>query len=209
MKQHLVMQLRLVSVLATALPLGAAEPVDFSRDIRPLLSDRCFECHGPDEEARESDLRLDTATRPDHKGLIVLEKPADSELFRRITSSNPKKLMPPPDAGHGLSPDEIELIKRWIEEGSEWTSHWAYVSPVRHEAPQTSDTRWGANLVDPFVLRRIEAAGQSPSPDADATTLCRRLHFDLTGLPPRPDDVDAFALAFMNDPQAAVENLVS
>ena len=211
MKYSSLIQLMLLVVLNIAgltLTLEAAEPVDFSRDIRPLLSDRCFECHGPDEEARESDVRLDTAARPEHKGLIVPGKPAESELFQRINSSDRKKRMPPTDSGKELSPDEIELIRRWIEEGAEWSSHWAHVSPVRHEAPQTSNSRWGVNLVDPFVLSRIEAAGLAPSPDADATTLCRRLHFDLTGLPPRPDDVDAFALAFKNDPQAAVEKLV-
>jgi len=211
MKYSSLTQLMLLvvsNIAGLTLTLEAAGPVDFSRDIRPLLSDRCFACHGPDEEARESDVRLDTAARPEHKGLIVAGKPAESELFQRINSSDRKKRMPPTDSGKELTPDEIELIRRWIEEGAEWSSHWAYVSPVRHEVPQTSKTRWGANLVDPFVLSRIEAVGLAPSPDADATTLCRRLHFDLTGLPPRPDDVDAFAEAFMNDAQAAVEKLV-
>lgn len=191
-----------------ASPVRAADPVDFSRDIRPLLSDRCFACHGPDEEARDSDVRLDTAQRPEHKGLLIPGKPAASELFRRITTSDRKKRMPPTDSGKELQPDEIELIRRWIEQGAEWSSHWAYVPPVRHASPKTSNTDWSASLIDPFVLKRIEAAEVAPSPDADAVTLCRRLHFDLTGLPPRPQDVDAFALSMKKNPQSAVEELV-
>lgn len=188
--------------------LAAADPTDFSRDIRPLLSDRCFHCHGPDEETRESEIRFDVAERPNHEGLLIPGKPAESELFQRITSSDPDEQMPPPGSGKQLTPEEIELVRRWISEGSEWSSHWAYATPVRHDPPMVDDAGWGTRSVDAFILARLNDAKMQPSVDADPVTLCRRLHFDLTGLPPRYGVVEAFVTDFKKDAQAAVEKLV-
>lgn len=201
-------------LLASALFLSAcaahaAEPVDFSRDIRPLLSDRCFHCHGPDEESRDSEIRFDVAERPEHKGLLIPGKPDASEFFLRITSSDPDMQMPPPGSGRKLSAEEIALFRRWIDEGAEWSSHWAYATPVRHDPPPVDGAPWGTRFVDTFVLNRLNSVGVKPSADADPVTLCRRLYFDLTGLPPQPVNVDAFAERFKDDPQSAVEGLVN
>lgn len=171
-------------------------PVDFNRDVRPLLSNTCFHCHGPDETTREADLRLDVEdeAKADRGGYAAIV-PSDldqSELIRRITSDDADERMPPAESGKQLSGDEIELIKRWIAEGAAWSAHWAYAPPQRHAVPDVQDTAWPLNWIDHFILSRIESAGLKPSPEADRTTLIRRLSVDLTGLPPTPAEVDAF-----------------
>jgi hypothetical protein len=173
---------------------GNLQAVDFNRDIRPVLSDNCFSCHGPDEDAREAKLRLDledAAKNPKLKA-IVPGDPKDSELIYRITTEDKDELMPPPDSGKSLTPREKKLISEWIAEGAPWSEHWAYVPPVKHALPTVKQTDWASNWIDRFALSHIEENGKSPAPDADPVTLVRRLHFDLTGLPPEPEIVDAF-----------------
>ena len=182
----------LVFTAATA----AAPKVDFNRDIRPILSNKCFACHGPDKTHREAELRLDVeanakAKKVDHY-VIVPGKPADSELVKRITSNDPDAQMPPPSAKKPLTKREIELLKRWIAQGAPWAKHWAYVEPVRHPVPRVKPARWPVNWVDQFILGRLEREGLTPARDADRVTLIRRVTFDLTGLPPTPEDVDRF-----------------
>jgi hypothetical protein len=195
-------------------PAGADEPIDFNRDIRPILSDTCFPCHGPDNETREADLRFDQedSVKADRGGYHVVT-PGDveaSELIRRITSAEEYERMPPPDSGMSLTPRQIDLLTRWIESGAAWSRHWAYETPVRHEPPAVKDKAWPLNWVDRFILARIEQAGIEPAPEADKVTLIRRLSFDLTGLPPTPAEVDRFVND--DDPEAygrLVERLLS
>jgi hypothetical protein len=178
----------------------AAEPLQFSRDILPILSDNCFLCHGPDETTREADLRLDTeegAIQPrENKAAIVRGKSAMSELMRRIISSDPDQQMPPPKSNRKLTPQQIELVRRWIDEGAVWGQHWAFEPPVRPQPPQPAadspHAQWPRNPIDHFVLDRLRRAGMSPSPAASRETLIRRVTLDLTGLPPTPDEVREF-----------------
>jgi hypothetical protein len=169
-----------------------SRPVRFSTDIRTLLSDRCFQCHGPDEESREAELRLDIA--PKAGRVVVPGKPADSEILRRITSTDPDEQMPPPGHGEPLTAAEVDLFRRWIEGGGEWSAHWAYEKPVRHETPADAvkPVNGTYNWIDRFLARRFADEALPMSPEADRVTLIRRASFDLTGLPPTPDEVAAF-----------------
>ena len=168
---------------------GAGE-VRFNRDIRPILSDKCFKCHGPDANHRKADLRLDTlegalADLGDYAA-VVPGAPGKSELIARITTGDEDDVMPPPDTGRTLSDDEKKLFRDWIAQGGEYEAHWAYIPPKRTPMPTVSARAWPSGAIDRFILARIESANLSPSPQADAATLARRLHFDLTGLPPSP-----------------------
>jgi hypothetical protein len=181
-------------------PARAAEPladrVEFNRDIRPLLSDKCFACHGPDASHRKADLRLDTedGAKADRGGYraVVPGKPADSELIARITSPEKSQRMPPAKSGKTLSPGEIDLIRRWIGQGAPYQPHWSYLPPRRPTVPAVTNAAWPRGPIDRFLLAQLEARGLAPSPEADKVTLARRLFFDLTGLPPSPQEVDAF-----------------
>jgi hypothetical protein len=181
--------------------LAAAEPaISFTRDIKGILSNRCVRCHGPDAADRhgggDEGLRLDTfeGATEDLGGhaAIVPGKPLTSELIARITSTDPDVVMPPPEAGEPLSPAEVELLSRWIAAGAEYEPHWAYVPPVRPPVPAVKDAAWPKNDIDRFILARLETEGLAPQPEADRITLARRLALDLTGLPPSPEEVDAF-----------------
>ncbi|HWB10248.1 MAG TPA: DUF1553 domain-containing protein [Pirellulales bacterium] len=188
---------------------SAAPPreVDFNRDIKPVLSNACFKCHGPDPAERKggSDgLRLDTADgiKADLGGYaaIVPGQPEKSALVARITSNDPDELMPPPASGKKLSQHEIDVITQWIREGANYEGHWSYVKPVRAELPAVQDVAWPRNGIDRFLLARLEREGLRPSPEADRYALIRRVSLDLTGLPPSVEEVDAFVADA--DPQA-------
>ncbi|HJT77665.1 MAG TPA: PSD1 and planctomycete cytochrome C domain-containing protein, partial [Gemmataceae bacterium] len=203
---------RLIAVLgalaAVALPLARSETprpaapapqpaVDFSRQVRPILSENCFACHGPDESQRKARLRLDTKEgafgKLRHGGFaLVPGKPAESRLLARITADDPSEVMPPPKTGKKLTPDQIALLKRWVEQGAKWSTHWAFTAPVRPALPKVHDAAWPRDPIDYFILARLEAAGLHPSPEADRETLLRRVTLDLTGLPPTPEEIDAF-----------------
>lgn len=177
---------------------GRLDPIRFGRDVRPILSDRCFVCHGPDEGTRKADLRLDlftgaTRERPEGPPAIVPGDADASELWRRITSDDPDVRMPPPDSNkRPLSDDEREAIRLWIEAGAEYEPHWAFEQPRRAPAPAVSGEDWCRGEIDRFVLARLESEGLSPSPEADDRTLLRRVFLDLTGLPPTPEEVGAY-----------------
>ncbi|HEV3340569.1 MAG TPA: DUF1553 domain-containing protein [Pirellulales bacterium] len=181
---------------STALAEKSAPPIDFNRDIRAILADNCFQCHGPDQSQRKADLRLDVQAdvlaKRDGGAPVVPGNATASELFRRITSADPDERMPPADSKRRLSPEQIELLKRWIDQGAPWQTHWSLVPPRRPATPQVKESNWLHNPIDAFVLDRIERAGLAHSPEADKTTLLRRVTLDLTGLPPTPDEVDAF-----------------
>ena len=184
--------------MATTVSSGrAAEPsllarIEFNRDVRPILSDNCFHCHGPDENARQADLRLDIrekalqATGSGEKA-IVPGKPDESELVRRIFSEDDNEVMPPPDAHKSLAPRQKEVLERWVEQGAEYQLHWSFQPPVKPEIPA------GQNGIDVLVQNRLAEIGLQPSPEADRRTLIRRLYFDLLGVPPTPQEVAAFA----------------
>ena len=168
-----------------------AKPIDFNRDIRPILSDRCFHCHGPAESGRKADLRLDTLEGLIEK-VVVPGNAAASELIKRVTSKDPDERMPPEDAGDPLEPQQIQLLKSWIDQGAKWEQHWAFVRPVRPDRPKVNDDAWPVNEIDYLVLKRLEDEGLSPSEPAAKERLIRRVTLDLTGLPPTADEVDAF-----------------
>ncbi len=187
--------------LAASNPLGAADgptrPIDFGREVRPLLAKNCFACHGADEKHREGGLRLDLRDAAlkkleDGKTAIVPGHVRQSELVRRITTANTDDRMPPAEANTTLSQDQIGLLTRWIAEGARYSVHWSFEKPVRPAVPRVTHADWAANPVDRFVMAKLDGAGMSPAPMADPHTLIRRLSLDLCGLPPSPGEVDEF-----------------
>ncbi len=178
-------------VAIVALPgLASAADIDFNRDVRPILSDKCYACHGPDAKHRKADLRLDVEKDARDSGVIEPGKPDKSYLIERIVAEDEAERMPPKKSGKMLTAKEIDILKRWIAEGAKWADHWAYVPPKRWPVPKTKHPT--ANWIDNFIRARLEREGLSPSPEADRRTLARRLYFDLTGLPPTPAAVEAF-----------------
>ncbi len=179
-------------------PAHAAETtLDFNRDVRPILSDRCFSCHGPDHEDRQAGLRLDLrdaaiAALDSGMTAVVPGDPAKSEIIARITSTDPDVVMPPPRFNKPITPAEADILKRWIAEGAEYRDHWAFERVERPAVPEVKTTAWPKNPIDQFILARLEQEGLTPNPEADRVTLARRLALDLTGLPPAPAAVDAF-----------------
>ena len=172
--------------------------VTFNRDVRPILADNCYACHGPDRNRRKRGLRLDReevakAALPSGQVAIVPGSPEGSELFRRITDPDEKRRMPHVSSGKDrLAAAQIETIRRWIEQGAEWEPHWSYITPTRPPVPPVKRADWPKNPVDAFILAGIEKQGLSPSPEAPPRELLRRLSLDVTGLPPTPDEVRAF-----------------
>ena len=189
---------------------SAAEPIRFSRDILPILSDNCFHCHGNDPKHREADLRLDDREAAIKHGAFEPGKSAASELLRRLTTTNPDEQMPPPDSNRKVTKEQIELVRRWIDEGAPWGKHWAFEPPQASPIPPAKLAAWPRNEIDSFLLARLEQEGLRPSPEAAKETLLRRVSLDLVGLPPTPEEVDAFLLD--NSPQAyerAVDHLLA
>ena len=175
---------------------AAEEKVEFNRDIRPIVAENCFHCHGPDPGTRKVGLRLDTeagffAPRVDKKGheeppTILKGQPDKSPLFQRITSKDEEEVMPPPETHKKLLPDQIALVRRWIEQGAPWQPHWSLVAPQKAPLPEVADATWPKNPIDRFVAAKLAATGLKPAPEADAATLIRRVSLDVTGLPPAP-----------------------
>lgn len=190
---------------------GTATTVNFNRDIRPLLSDRCFHCHGPDEQDRKAGLRLDR--RDGDEGALNALTPNDvagSELYKRITSTDPDVVMPPPDAHKKpISPEEQKLFKAWIEEGGNYETFWAFTSLEPPSFPPAADSTWGTGPIDRFVKRKLDEHGISPQPAGDRRTLLRRLSLDLTGLPPSRSDISEFLADQSANPyEKAVDRLL-
>src|SRR5687768_12247267 len=199
MRRDLIL-LFLCVATAVASSVHAAPAPDFNRDIRPILSDKCFRCHGPDEQERkggEHGLRLDLAkgALEDLGGgafAIVPGKPEKSELIARITSSDEEEIMPPRKTGKSLTKTEIELLRTWIASGGSYAPHWSYEPPRQAPLPVVRNKSWPRTPIDRFVLARLEQEALRPQPEADRATLARRLALDVTGLPPKPDEVQAF-----------------
>jgi mono/diheme cytochrome c family protein len=169
---------------------AGTDALDFNRDIRPILSENCFRCHGPDTAARQADLRLDDAAAA--QAVLRRGDNGQSELVRRIVSTDPDVRMPPADSGKDLTERQRQLLARWVDEGAHYQPHWAFVPPARPTLPDVKDAAWARNAVDRFVLRRLDDAGLRPSPEANRATLLRRVTLDLTGLPPTPEEVTRF-----------------
>ncbi len=186
--------------------------VRYNRDVRPILTDKCFRCHGPDSAARRADLRLDNrqAATADRDGHRVIEpgQPAKSELIRRIMSSDRDERMPPRDSGLVLSREEVETLRRWIQNGAEYQPHWSFTPPRRSPPPKVRDNGWPRNSIDRFVLSRLEREGLAPSAEADTATLIRRVTLDITGLPPTLAEVNEFERDSIRNPQIAYLHLV-
>jgi hypothetical protein len=193
-----------VAVCLVAASAASSAPLSFNRDIRPILSDNCFYCHGPDASHRQADLRLDIRDDAVAAGAIVPGKPAESTIVSRIQSAEASELMPPPESHKKLDAKQKALLTQWIAEGAEYQKHWAYEKPVKAEVPA------GAHGVDHLVQKRLAEVGLAPSPEADRRTLIRRLSFDLLGLPPAPDEVTAFEQDTSSDAYARlVERLLA
>ena len=194
----------LLTTLQSSLTLAADVPL-FNRDIRPILSSTCFQCHGPDDKHREADLRLD-----DEEGIVKAfsGNVAKSEAWQRIISQDPDTRMLPVDSHLELKPEQIALLKAWIESGAKWEGHWSFIAPQKPPVPATSKPDWVKNPIDAFILKRLEEQGLSPSEPAQLERVLRRLTFDLTGLPPTIAEIDQFLADAKVDPNVAYEKVV-
>jgi Protein of unknown function (DUF1553)/Protein of unknown function (DUF1549)/Concanavalin A-like lectin/glucanases superfamily/Planctomycete cytochrome C len=198
-------KLGLLPLLLSTAAAAPARPLSYNRDIRPILSENCFNCHGPDSASRKAGLRLDSyeaATAPNKDGFRALI-PADaegSEIIKRALSKDPDEIMPPPETHKELKPDQIELLKRWVNEGAKYEPHWSFIAPVRPALPAVATPDRVKNPIDAFVLATLDSNQLAPSPEADRRTLARRVCLDLTGLPPEPAMVEKFVSD--PDPQA-------
>ena len=186
------MFLRLLLLSVSLLSYGSllAEDWSFTQDIRPLLSDACFHCHGPDGQAREAKLRLDDRSAAFKAGVLT-----NGEMIERLLSDDPDERMPPPSSKRILRPEDRAKLVQWLKAGADWPEddrHWAFVPPEKPLAPQVKNKKWAKGKIDRFILARLEKEGLKPSPEADKHTLLRRVTFDLTGLPPSPEEIDAF-----------------
>ena len=190
---------RIALLLLTIGSAVTAQEVRFAQDIQPILARKCYACHGPDEESREADLRLDSRDAAIEGGAIDAGTLSDSELLARIFSTDDDARMPPPEAKQTLTDSDKANLKTWVLAGAKYEQHWAFISPQKPEAPRTK-SGWGRNAIDRFVAARLEREGLSPSKPADRYALVRRVYLDLIGLPPSPADADAFVKS--DDPQA-------
>ncbi|HXC40703.1 MAG TPA: DUF1549 domain-containing protein, partial [Burkholderiales bacterium] len=172
---------------------SAQTSVQFNRDVQPILSENCFKCHGPDASARKAKLRLDTkagalGTRGEDGPAVLPGDSAKSPLYQRIVSSDPEEVMPPPKSNLKLTSAQIDLLKRWIDEGAQWSEHWSFSKPIRPKLPEVAV----GNPVDRYILEKLKKEGMDLAPEAGREKLARRVALDLTGLPPTPEMVDAF-----------------
>lgn len=197
-----------------ALVLGEAlsvhgQSIEFNRDVRPVLADHCFPCHGPDQSKRKADLRLDMPdglTVPGNEGAVLVPgDPGASLLIQRVLTSDPDLVMPPPEAGHALTDQQKERLSEWVRSGAGWDRHWSFIPPRRRALPQVERSEWPLGALDHFVLAKLESMDRQPLPSADARTLIRRLYLDLTGLPPSIEEVESFVQTYS---EASYDDLV-
>src|SRR2546423_1581234 len=187
----------LAMVVASFATAAADDKLDYSRDIRPILADNCFRCHGLDAKQRQAGLRLDLRDEAlkrleSDDVAIVPGKPDASALVRRILATDESERMPPSDSQKKLTDEQKALLKRWVGQGAPYAEHWSFIPSKKAPLPPVSKPNWVKNEIDRFVLARLDAEGLAPSPAADARTLIRRLSLDLTGLPPSADEVEKF-----------------
>ena len=173
-------------------PAPSASKIEYNRDVRPILAENCFACHGPDSAARKADLRLDRREDAIEMKAIVPGDPKKSTLVERILADDPRELMPPPKSHKKLTAAQKDILQKWIAAGAEYQAHWSFIAPTRPAVPAVKNKEWVRNPIDSFVLAELEKRNLTPAPEADRRTLARRLSLDLTGLPPSPADVEAF-----------------
>ena len=203
-----------IFILLTSLSLKglAAEAVDFSRDIRPILNTHCTACHGGVKKSSEVSFLYREqviAKGKSGKTIVVPGNPDASEMMVRILSDDPDELMPQPDHGRRLNKEETALVRRWIQEGAQWNNHWSFEKPTRHEVPNVQQTDWPKNDIDRFILSRLEEEELTPAKPAIAARLLRRLHLDVIGLPPTLAELDTFETSYAADPDAAVQTVIT
>jgi hypothetical protein len=209
-RAYAVGNLCLLLLIAAPCLLGAGGRIEFNRDVRPIFSDKCYTCHGPDAAAKHVPFRLDSeaaakAELSGGKHAIVAGDPDASEIIQRVTAAKPALRMPPVVSGLKLSDAEIDTLRQWIAQGAEWQKHWSLIPPVRPAPPEVKNAAWPHNPIDRFILQRLEREGLQPAPEASREILIRRVSLDLTGLPPTPAEIDAF----LNDRSAdAYEKVV-
>ena len=184
---------------------NGAEPPDYNRDIRPLLAEHCFACHGADAASRQADLRLDQRDSAVARGAISSDNPQASTLLERIFSTDAELIMPPPETKKTLTPQQKELLQQWVTSGAEYQSHWAFQPPQKVDPPTVERAEWNQHPIDRMIFARLQAAGLEPAPRAEPQALYRRLHLDITGLPPRPEQTDAFVKHFAEQGESAWE----
>jgi cytochrome c553 len=193
--------MRLLSLLSAVFLITCAmqasdkpvpQKLEYNRDIRPILAENCFACHGPDSAARKGGLRLDMRDQAIKKKALVPGKLKESELVARLHTADVDEVMPPPNSHKKLTDAQKKMLEQWIEQGAEYQSHWSLIAPTRPVIPTVKNKDWQKNPIDAFVMEHLEKQKLTPTPEADRRTLARRLSFDLTGLPPTPEDVAAF-----------------
>jgi mono/diheme cytochrome c family protein len=207
--------MRYSSFFATCIMLGAAGPalaqakVEYNRDIRPILAENCFACHGPDSASRKAGLRLDQRDAAVEGEAILPGQPDKSALVERVFSDDKAHQMPPPKTNKKLTAAQKDLLKRWIASGAEYQAHWSYIPPTRPALPKVKNQAWVRNPIDAFILAKLEAAGLQPAPEADLRTLARRLSLDIVGVPPTPAQVEELIReAEAAKPQAALDKYI-
>ena len=191
----------------------AAQTIGFNKDIRPILADACFQCHGPDPGTRKAGLRLDTeagffTAKDGEQPTVIKNKPEVSNLFQRLISTDEDEVMPPPESHKTLKPEQIAMVKQWIAEGAPWQPHWSLIAPQKTPLPVVKDSAWVKNPLDQFILTKLEAAGIKPAPEADARALIRRVSLDLTGLPPSPELIERYLNLTEQSYSALVDELL-
>lgn len=203
-----------IAVLAMAgLAFGAGHAlgdgdITFNRDIRPILTENCFACHGADSASREADLRLDLRDPAVDYGAIVPGDADSSSLIERIRTDDPDLVMPPPETKKQLTAEQQRLLETWVKQGAEYQAHWSYLPPERQQTPAVDSEEWARNAIDHFILARLKQEGLTPAPEAAPHVIFRRIHLDITGLPPEPDDVKAFESDYQNDKEKALSDWI-
>jgi hypothetical protein len=182
----------LLATTASGAAAASEEPLSYNRDVRPIIAETCFKCHGPDKANRKAKFRLDDRDSALAKKVFVPGKPAESELVKRITTADQDDVMPPPEAVHQLNDAQKRILERWIAEGATYEPHWSYIAPKQVPPPAVADPAWAGNPIDAFIAARLAAEKVAPASEADRPTLLRRLSLDLIGLPPSPEEIAAF-----------------
>jgi len=187
-----------ISLAATLVLVGissrvsAEEPLSYNRDVRPILAANCFACHGPDSASRKGELRLDKKEWAEQMSAIVPGKPDESAIIERMVSTDPETVMPPPASKKTITPEQIDILKRWIAQGAPYQPHWSFIAPVKAPEPTVKNPSWVRNPIDTFVLSKLESLGLEPAPPADRRTWARRVSLDLNGIPPTPERLEAY-----------------